>query len=252
VGGGLPCLWRDGRRATTRLQLLVPLELGWQRASRGARAVQFGTYGHPTSAVAVEVAVAGGRWAVGRRRPWAVGRAWTTWLSGPASDGRRQRLVNDSSAHWQCVVEKQGLYLLQLRGKLQKRAISVQTDGWTDERTKVFSRKALVEIGSQLCCSRSCRCPQTTSSVDTIGEEPALPHVQDQPRCHNKLQGRCTWSNYLFLCDKMSRDAVRDRTVEQYDYRRTAPPDEHPDDMVYKGSYKKRRPVEWRLALQVV
>jgi hypothetical protein len=35
---GLPCVWGDGRRAITRLQLLVPLELGWQRASRrGAR-----------------------------------------------------------------------------------------------------------------------------------------------------------------------------------------------------------------------
>jgi hypothetical protein len=88
VGGGLPCLWRDGRRAITiaitRLQLLV-------------------TYGQPTSAVAVApVALA-----VADEPVWAAGRAWTTWLSGPASEGRSQRLVNDSSVHWQCVVEKQ-------------------------------------------------------------------------------------------------------------------------------------------------
>jgi hypothetical protein len=146
-------LWRDGRRAITitRLQLLVPLELGWQRASRGARRsiwdLRASDIRHPR---AVAVAVAGGL--------SAVGRAWTTWLSGPASDGRRQCLVNDSSAHWQCVVEKQGLYIyiLQLRGKLQKRAIFVKRrmHGRTNERTKGFSvGKALVEIGSQLCCS---------------------------------------------------------------------------------------------------
>jgi hypothetical protein len=35
-------------------------------------------------------------------------------------------------------------------------------------------------------------------------------------------------------CDKMSRDAVRDRAVEQYDYRRTMAlrTNKHPDDMV--------------------
>jgi hypothetical protein len=38
-------------------------------------------------------------WPAVGRGPRAVGRAWTTWLSGPASEGRRQRLVKDSSAH---------------------------------------------------------------------------------------------------------------------------------------------------------
>jgi hypothetical protein len=57
--------------------------------------------GQPTSAVAAVavvlvafLAVAGG--------PWAAGRAWTTWLSGPASEGRRQQCTVHTG-HRQCV-----------------------------------------------------------------------------------------------------------------------------------------------------
>jgi hypothetical protein len=60
-------------------QFLVPLELGWQRASRGARRsiCNLGPTGirHPRSAVALAVAVGGGRWAaVVESSSSAVGR----------------------------------------------------------------------------------------------------------------------------------------------------------------------------------
>jgi hypothetical protein len=118
-GGGLPwpCL-AVARRPKSHNQAPITCDLRTSWTAAVAMAV---------APVACDLGLGRGRgrrrWVAGRGR--AAGRAWTTWLSGPASEGRRQLLVNDSSVHWQCVVEKQGWYILQLRVKLQKRAIFV-------------------------------------------------------------------------------------------------------------------------------
>ena len=174
----------------------------------------------------------------------------STWLSGPASDGRRQCLVNGSSA-W--LRSRAYIYCSSEENCKSEQLLCRRMDGRTDERTKGFSRKALVEIGSQLCCSSFCRCPQTTSSVYTVGplvKRPLFPTSKTSQdattSCKADAREAITSS-----CDKMSRDAVRDRTVEQYDYRRTMALRTMALRTTWcKGSFKKRRPVEWRLALQ--
>ena len=157
-------------------QLLVPLELGWQRASRGARR---SIWDPRASSIRGGGGGGDGRWAVGRRRgaagssSSAAGRGApraaeperraaergvlslteSTWLSGPASDGRRQCLVNGSSA-W--LRSRAYIYCSPEENCKSEQLLCRRMDGRTDERTKGFSRKSLVEIGSQLCCSRFC------------------------------------------------------------------------------------------------
>ena len=166
----------------------------------------------------------------------------STWLSGPASDGRRQCLVNGSSA-W--LRSRAYIYCrLQPRGKLQKRATFVQTDGWTDGRTnkgfftKIVGRDREPTVLQQVLQS----IPLVKSPLFSTSKT-----SQDATTsCKADAREAITSS-----CDKMSRDAVRDRTVEQYDYRRTMALRTMALRTTWcKGSFKKRRPVEWRIALQ--
>ena len=135
------------------------------------------------------------------------------------------------------------LYILQLRGKLQKRATFVQTDGWTDGRTnkgfftKIVGRDREPTVLQQVLQS----IPLVKSPLFSTSKT-----SQDATTsCKADAREAITSS-----CDKMSRDAVRDRTVEQYDYRRTMALRTNTQTTWCKGSFKKRRPVEWRLALQ--
>ena len=136
----------------------------------------------------------------------------------------------------QCVVEKQGLYILQPRGKLQKRATFVQTDGWTDGRTnkgfftKIVGRDREPTVLQQVLQS----IPLVKSPLFSTSKT-----SQDATTsCKADAREAITSS-----CDKMSRDAVRDRTVEQYDYRRTMALRTMALRTTWcKGSFKKRRP----------
>ena len=155
---------------------------------------------------------------------------------------RRQKAV--LSKWQQCVVEKQGLYILQPRGKLQKRATFVQTDGWTDGRTnKGFFTKSvgrdreptvLQQVLQSIPLVKSPLFPTSKTSQDATTS------------CKADAREAITSS-----CDKMSRDAVRDRTVEQYDYRRTMALRTMALRTTWcKGSFKKRRPAVCRIGLQ--
>jgi hypothetical protein len=164
----------------------------------------------------------GGRWAVdlGRGRvPCGPGRlvAMCMWLSGPASEGRRQRLVNDGSKDWQCVVEKQGLYTAAPR-KIAK-ASNFCVDRWMDGRTNegVFTksvgrkREPTVLLLQQLLplpATHKLRRYRWRRGRSSARPRPAKMPQQAARQMH--IHGAIASS-----CDIMSRDAVRDRTVEQ-------------------------------------
>ena len=98
--------------------------------------------------------------------------------------------------------------------KSEQLLCSVQTDGWTDGRTnKGFFTKS---VGRD-------REPTVLQQVLQ-----SIPLVKSPLFSTSKTSQDATTSckadareAITSSCDKMSRDAVRDRTVEQYDYRRT-------------------------------
>ena len=91
---------------------------------------------------------------------------------------RRQCLVD--STHWQCLVEQQGLIWRDTQAAPRPPARPPACAAACKSLSEAHSRPRAVPGIAVGFTSKA----HHLLRVDTVGEERALPHVQDQPTCH--------------------------------------------------------------------